>query len=190
MRELANIWAKLSSMEQMSSIEQAGQEIIRREELAKAPPEVQAVYAEIDAFATSLTAIMKRLNDPKTSEATRKILLARAANISAEIERHRREAEELQRLFDEAQAAIQANIDAAAEYQAQVDAGTYDSGGGGGGTDYYGSGSGSPTTYYNIDMDVDFNGPTLDPYGDFATRLAAALIPGLQRELARQGITL
>ena len=41
-----------------------------------------------------------------------------------------------------------------------------------------------------VNATVNVTGPTLDPYGDFATRLAAALIPGLQRELARQGINL
>lgn len=50
------------------------------------------------------------------------------------------------------------------------------------------SGGTAKTTIVNATVNV--TGPTLDPYGDFAQRLAAALIPGLQRELARQGITL
>lgn len=41
-----------------------------------------------------------------------------------------------------------------------------------------------------INATINVTGPTLDPYGTFAQDLAAALIPGLQRELRRQGITL
>ncbi|HSW43154.1 MAG TPA: hypothetical protein VLM76_11655 [Patescibacteria group bacterium] len=50
-------------------------------------------------------------------------------------------------------------------------------------------GGGQPTATV-VNATVNVTGPTLDPYGDFAQRLAAALIPGLQRELARQGINL
>jgi hypothetical protein len=191
-KELAKIWKALSEMEKYAAIQAGGEAILAAEEQAKAPPEVQAVYAEIDAFSAQLAALIKRINDPKTSEASRKYLIALAAQISAEIERHKREAEELYQIFRDAEAAVAAQVAAAAEWEAANAAGTgggggdYDSGGGG----YYDSGTGSGTTTYNIDMDVDFNGPTLDPYGDFATRLAAALIPGLQRELARQGISL
>ena len=45
------------------------------------------------------------------------------------------------------------------------------------------------TTYINATVNVE-GSTQIDPYGDFAQRLAAALIPGLQRELSRQGITL
>jgi hypothetical protein len=47
---------------------------------------------------------------------------------------------------------------------------------------------GAATTVVNATVNV--TGPTLDPMGDFAQRLSAALVPSLQRELARQGISL
>lgn len=58
----------------------------------------------------------------------------------------------------------------------------------GGGVGGLGAGQGRVLIVNGLTVTV--TGPTLDPYGDFATRLAAALIPGLQRELARQGVNL
>jgi len=209
--------------------------VIRREEIAKLPANVQAIYALIDAQIALEAAFEEAANKAKAGSKEQKAAIDAAIAAAAEIQRLTAEAnrlieanakaeadlaaaqeraaaanEALARAQAEAQegytpptAVEQAASEAAAAQTAlaaamaaaaaalapvvaamtAVAAGTGAEGAGVPITDK------QPITHV-VNATVNVTGPTLDPYGDFAQRLAAALIPGLQRELARQGIEL
>jgi hypothetical protein len=116
--ELSKVWGKLTAGEKMGAIQQAGSDIIKAEEVAKLPADVQAIYAEMDAFAAKIYRLSAAADKATKAGDTKgaQSLIDQAAQLEAERLRHEKQVEALLAAYEAAAAAAPASIEAGTIY--------------------------------------------------------------------------